>query len=162
MENALYSLAFNSQFSAIDAVEPSGNVSAKFYEEDLRKTFDAMKPYEGLVGVGGKPIAEVGVYFSDASRMSLAENGASLSSEIVNSVLPPTSHHVIGWIGASRALRINHFPVVTITKLQLKELSQFRVIVLPQVVRMSDEEIEAFKALYARVENFMRVARHRS
>jgi hypothetical protein len=48
-------------------------------------------------------------------------------------------------VGANRALRINHFPVATITKLQLKELSQFRVIILSQVVRMTDEEIEAFK-----------------
>ena len=146
VENALYSLAFNSQFQAIDAIESNGNVSAKFYEEDLRNVFDKMKPYEALVGVGGKPIAEVAIYFSDASRMALAENGASLSSEIVNAILPPSSPHVNGWVGASRALRINQLPVVTITKLQLKELSQYRVIVLPQVVRMSDEEIEAFKS----------------
>jgi len=145
VENALYSLAFNSQFLAIDAVESNGNVSAKFYEEDLRKLFDAMKPYENLVGVGGKPIADVAIYFSDASRMALAENGHSLSDPSVNSVLPPTSPHVIGWIGASRALRINHLPVGTITKLHLKELSQYRVIVLPQVVRMTDEEVEAFR-----------------
>jgi hypothetical protein len=145
VENALYSLAFNSPFMAIDAIESDGNVSAKFYEEDLRKVFNKMKPYEGLVGAGGKPIAEVAIYLSDASRMSLAENGAALSSDIVNNVLPPTSPHVIGWVGASRALRINQLPVITITKLQLNELSKYRVIVLPQVVRMTDEEIEAFK-----------------
>jgi hypothetical protein len=145
VENALYSLAFNSPFMAIDAIESNGNVSAEFYEEDLRKVFDKMKPYEGLVGVGGKPIAEVGLYFSDASRMALAENGVALTNESINAVLPPTSPHVIGWVGANRALRINQLPVVTITKLQLKELSQFRVIVLPQVVRMSDEEIGAFR-----------------
>src|SRR6185437_1174858 len=75
----------------------------------------------------------------------LAENGHSLSDPSVNSVLPPTSPHVIGWIGASRALRINHLPVGTITKLHLKDLSQYRVIVLPQVVRMTDEEVEAFR-----------------
>jgi hypothetical protein len=145
VENALYSLAFNCQFMAIDAIETDGNTSPKFYEEDLRKVFDKMKPYEGLVGNGAKPIADVAIYFSDASRMSLAENGASLSSEIVTSALPPTSPHVIGWVGASTALRIHHIPVTTITKLQLKELSKYRVIVLPQVVRMTDEEIEAFK-----------------
>ena len=145
VENALYSLAFNSQFMAIDAIESNGNASPKFYEEDLRKVFDKMRPYEGLLGVGGKPIAEVGIYFSDASRMALAESGVALTNESINAVLPPTSPHVIGWVGASRALRINHLPVVTITKLQLKELSRFRVIVLPQVVRMSDEEIEAFR-----------------
>jgi hypothetical protein len=145
VENALYSLAFNSQFMAIDAVESNGNVSPKFYEEDLRKVFDKMRPYAGLLGVGGKPIAEVGIYFSDASRMALAESGVALTNESINAVLPPTSPHVIGWVGASRALRINHLPVVTITKLQMKELSRFRVIVLSQVVRMSDEEIEAFR-----------------
>ena len=145
VENALYSLAFNSPFMAIDAIESNGNVSAKFYEEDLRNVFDKMKPYEGLLGAGGKPVAEVGVYFSDASRMALAENGAALTDASIYAVLPPTSPHINGWVGASRALRINHFPVVTITKLLLKELSQFRVIVLPQVIRMSDEEIEAFK-----------------
>jgi Hypothetical glycosyl hydrolase 6 len=145
VENALYSLAFNSQFMAIDAIESNGNASPEFYEEDLRKVFDKMKPYEGLLGAGGKPVAEVGIYFSDASRMALAENGAALTDQSIYAVLPPTSPHVIGWVGASRALRINHLPVVTITKLQLKELSRFRVIVLPQVVRMSDEEIEAFK-----------------
>jgi hypothetical protein len=145
VENALYSLAFNSPFMAIDAIESNGNVSAKFYEEDLRKVFDKMKPYEGLLGVGGKPIADVGIYFSDASRMALFENGLSLSDEDLNDVLPPTSPHITGWVGANRALRINQVPIVTITKLQLKELSKFRVIILPQVVRMSDEEIEAFK-----------------
>jgi len=145
VENALYSLAFNSSFMAIDAIESNGNANPKFYEDDLRKLFDKMKPYEGLLGAGGKPIAEVALYFSDASRMALAENGAALADPSIYAVLPPNSPHVIGWVGANRALRINHLPVVTVTKLQLKELSRFRVIVLPQVVRMSDEEIEAFK-----------------
>ncbi len=102
----------------------------------------------------------MGIYFSDASRMALAENGAALADPRVYAVLPPTSPHIIGWVGASRALRINHFPVVTITKLQLKELSRFRVIVLPQVVRMSDEEVEAFKNYVARRRNALCKRRH--
>lgn len=145
IENALYSLAFNSPFMAIDAIESNGKLNPKYYEEDLRKVFDKMKPYQSLLGSGGKPIAEVAIYFSDASRMALAEDGVALNDDSLYHVLPPTSPHVIGWVGASRALRINHLPVVTITKLQLEELSKYRVIVLPQVVRMSDEEIEAFK-----------------
>lgn len=145
VENALYSLAFNSIFMAIDAIGSNGDASPEFYEQDLRNVFDKMKPYEGLLNAGGKPVAEVGVYFSDASRMALAEDGDALADPAIYAVLPPTSPHIIGWVGASRALRINHFPVVTITKLQLKELSKFRVIVLSQVVRMTDEEVEAFK-----------------
>ena len=145
VENALYSLAFNSPFMAIDAVETNGNVSAKFYEEDLRKVFDKMKPYEGLLCAGGKPIGEVGIYFSDASRMALFENGVALTAEDQNAIFPASSPHIVGWVGATSALRIHHIPAVTITKLQLKELSRFRVIVLPQVVRMTDEEVEAFR-----------------
>lgn len=145
VENALYSLAFNSPFMAIDAIESNGKLNPEYYEDDLRKVFDQMKPYEGLLRAGGKPVAEVGVYFSDASRMALAEDGVAIANESLYHVLPPTSPHVIGWVGANRALRIHHFPVATITKLQLQELSRYRVIVLPQVVRMSDEEVEAFK-----------------
>ena len=145
VENALYSLAFNSPFMAIDAIESNGKLNPQYYEDDLRKVFDKMKPYQSLLGAGGKPVAEVGIYFSDASRMALAEDGVALTDDSLYHVLPPTSPHIIGWVGANRALRINHLPVATITKLQLKELSQYRVIVLPQVVRMSDEEVEAFR-----------------
>jgi hypothetical protein len=142
VKHALNSLLFNAQFMAIDAVESNGSVNTKFYEEDLPKVFGPMRPYQDLVGVGGKPLADVAIYFSDTSGMSLDENGSPAGG--VNPFFS-RSPHLTGWAGAMRALQINHIPVGTITKNQLKELSRYRVIVLPSVVRMTEEEVDAFR-----------------
>src|SRR6185436_10837516 len=75
--HALLALLFSGQFMAIDAVESDGSVNAAFYEDDLRRMFDAMRPFEACLG--GRPVADVGVYFSAASRMSLDDNGTPLA-----------------------------------------------------------------------------------
>jgi hypothetical protein len=142
VKHALNSLLFNAQFMAIDAVESDGSVNAKFYEEDLPKVFGPMKPYQDLVGEGGKPLADVAVYFSDTSDMSLDESGKVVTESSAFFIPSP---HLTGWAGAMRALQINHLPAGTITRNQLKELSHYRVIVLPSVVRMTDEEVDAFR-----------------
>ena len=66
-----------------------------------------MKPYEDLVGVGGKPLPDVAVYFSDTSDMSLDENGSSAGEANPFSTRSP---HLMGWAGAMRALQIKHIP----------------------------------------------------
>jgi hypothetical protein len=74
--------------------------------------------------------------------MSLDEDGSPVSQ---SDLFLSRSPHLLGWAGAMRALQIKHIPVGTITKNQLKELSRHRVIVLPSVVRMTEEEVDAFR-----------------
>lgn len=143
--HALVSLLFGGQFMAIDAVESDGTVNPDFYD-GLRAIFDEMAPYQDYLG--GKPMADVAVYFSDTSRMNLEENGAAISTISGGAWGEPP--HLKAMRGAVKALRMKHIPVGVITKNQLGEIDRYPVVVLPSVIRMGDNEIAAFRGYVER------------
>jgi hypothetical protein len=138
---ALGAVANHLSFLFIDAIDPVGTVSPGVYER-MGKVFDKTKVYEPFLG--GTPVEDVAVYFSDYSKMSPAEKGNPIW-------LGPTqpSHHLAAFHGACRALQSEHVPFGIITRGQLKMLSTFKVLVLPDVTRMSAEEIEAVRKYVA-------------
>lgn len=141
--HALYALLFGAQFVAIDAGEPDGTVSAGIYDGTLARLFAKMKPYENFIG--GRPVADVAVYFSDDSRMSLDENGKAQGAGPLGQVPP----HMRALRGAVRALAAQQIPAAIITRRDLADLGRYRVVVLPNVVRMSETELAAFRAYVA-------------
>jgi hypothetical protein len=144
--HALAAVAFSGQFMAIDAVEPDGRVNPGTYER-LRDVFDAMRPYDECRG--GQPLAEIGVYCSTASRISLAHDGVPLDRLPPGAPFAPAGDHWRAAQGALRALNEAHLAGVAVTRADLARISELPLLVLPDVTRMDEDEVEAIRAYVA-------------
>jgi hypothetical protein len=135
--------AMSSAFLFIDAIDPAGTVNAGVYER-IRRVFATTAPYEPFLG--GEPVEDVAVWFSVDSQMDFAENGTPANGV---GFPKPRWPHLDALRGACRALQRAHVPFGVITARQLDVLARWRAIVLPDVSRMSDAEVDAFRAYVA-------------
>lgn len=129
---ALGAIANHHAFLFIDAIDPVGTVQPGVYQR-MGNIFRHIEKYEK--NLGGKPVQEVAVYFSDNAKMNWEEDGTPISNG-PNPVIP---HHY-NFFGACKALQEEHIPFGIITKSQLPNLNEFKVLVLPDVLRMDEEE----------------------
>jgi len=136
---ALAAALFSSAMLFIDAIHPDGTVNPGPYRM-IREVYDEMSRYEPYLG--GTPVEDVAVYFSDASKMDFAENGRPLSEA---GLWQRDYPHLTAARGACRALQEAHLPFGVISRKQLPTLDRYRVVVLPNVLRMDREEAEAFR-----------------
>ncbi len=136
---AMAACATSSAFLFIDAIDPSGTVNPDVYDR-VGQVFTETEPYERFIG--GDPIEDVAVYFSGDSQMDFAENGTAAASVAGSSARYP---HLAAVRGACRALQRAQIPFGVITRRQLAELSRFRVLVMPNVLRMDGEEAGAIR-----------------
>jgi hypothetical protein len=136
----LAAAASQAAFLAILPVDPGGQVNAAAADR-IRRTFAAVQPYEQHLG--GVPVEDVGVYFSDASRMNFAENGVALRQAARGS--PIDYPHLLAVSGACRVLAAAHQPFGVVTRRQLGDLGRYRVLILPNVLRMDPEEADAVR-----------------
>jgi Hypothetical glycosyl hydrolase 6 len=141
---ALAATAAGSAFIVIDGIDPIGTEQPGNYET-MRQAFESIAPYES--SIGGTPIEDVAIYLSDHSFMDFADNGiaAGAPSRLGGTPFP----HVEAARGAARALTEAHIAFGVITEHDLGRLSDYGVIVLPDVSRMTDAEAEAFRAYVA-------------
>jgi hypothetical protein len=144
--HALAAVAYGGQFMAIDAVEPDGRVNPATYER-LRDVFDEIRPYERCAG--GRLLADIGVYCSAASRVSLAHDGQPLDELPAGAPLTPAGEHWLAAQGALRALNEAHLAGVAVTRGDLPRLRELPLLVLPSVTRMDEEEVAAIRAYVA-------------
>jgi hypothetical protein len=143
---AMSAVAFGGQFMAIDAVEPDGRVNPRTYER-IREVFEDMLPYQGRVG--GRLLADVGVYWSSSSRVTLEHDGARLDELPAGAPMAPVDPHWRATQGALAALNDEHLPRVALSRADLRRLEEIPLVVLPNVTRMDDEELEAIRAYVA-------------
>ena len=137
---ALASLAGNASFRILDAVDPAGTMNESFYSW-MKPIYDRLAKYEHLEGA--LPVEDVVVYVSDYSKVNFNENGISLDD---NTKRFNPSPHLEAIKGAVKTLQQTHLPVGVITKKQLPFLNRYSLVVLPNILRMSANEIKAFKA----------------
>jgi hypothetical protein len=130
---------FSSAFLFIDAIDIRGTVDPDVYDR-IGAVFQETAPYEPYLG--GEPVEDVAVYFSESSKVFFTENGAALAG--VHSWTKDYPHGV-AVRGACHALKEAHVPFGIITAKQLNELDRYKTIILPNVLRMSAEEAEAFR-----------------
>jgi hypothetical protein len=138
--HAFSAAALGGQYMAIDAVEPDGRVNPAAYRA-LAEVFDAIRPYEAYLG--GKPIADVAVYWSLQGNVDLLDNGASLDSVFMSH--GQRSHSGRSVEGVMRALSDIQVPGVVITRNDLGRLAEFSVVILPNVARMDHDELAAVR-----------------
>ncbi len=124
-------LAHGGAFLFIDAVDPVGTLNPKVYET-LGEIFEESKRYEPYIG--GEMCQDIGIYFSLTSKLDLSDNGKGVQQSSMK--LP----HRDAAVGAAKKLQTSHRPYGIISKSNLKNADRHKIIVLPDVLMLDDEE----------------------
>ncbi|WP_213455593.1 alpha-amylase family protein [Rhizomonospora bruguierae] len=137
---ALAATAAGSAFIVIDGIDPAGTELPGNFAT-IREAFTAIQPYEPYMG--GRPVEDVAIYFSDNSFVDFADNGipAGPPSRLGGTPFP----HVTAARGAAQALTEAHIAFGVITEQDLDRLADYRVVILPDVSRMTRREVDAFR-----------------
>ncbi len=135
---AAASIADGGAFIFIDAIDPVGTINPGTYET-MGRVFEKTIPYEQHCG--GELVQDVAVYLSTESKFDFAQNGKNVEDYSAEGV-----PHLDALVGACRALRAHHVPYGVITKKDLARLNRHKVLVLPNVLMMDEEEIAAIRA----------------
>jgi hypothetical protein len=134
-------MAHSGVFFFIDAIDPVGTLNPRVYET-MGEIFAKSKEYEPYLG--GELCQDVAVYFSLDSKMDFADNG-----KYANTISAATPH-LDAALGAARTLRENHIPFGVISRNNLKDMAAYQVIILPNVLVISEEEAEALRSFVER------------
>ena len=132
------SMADGGAFVFIDAIDPVGTLNDAVYER-MGGIFEETQVYEPYLG--GDLCQDVGVYLSTESKFDPADDGKAADAPDLSTRMP----HVDGALNACQSLIHAHMPFGVITKKNLADLSRHRVVVLPNVLMMDEEEVEAFR-----------------
>lgn len=136
----LTATASGSAYMMIAALDPDGRINPAAIAR-CRESFEQAEPYAAYAG--GEPVEDIGVYFSDDSKMSFADNGKALADAPVDT--PMDYPHLDALTGVCNMLQRAHLPFGVITRKQLPHLNRYRVVVLPNVLRMDDTEVSAIR-----------------
>jgi hypothetical protein len=135
---ALTSALLGAAMTFIDAINPDGTANPKPYTM-IREINRELADYEPFFG--GTPVEDVAIYWSAESNLDFAENGRPLSQAPWSLDFP----HKKAVRGVCRVLQQAHIPFGVITRKQLPDLDRYKVVVLPNVLRMDAEETDAFR-----------------
>ena len=122
----------SSAFLFIDWINPDGTINSKIYDR-IGHVYSETCTYEPYLG--GEAVQDIAIYFSYDAKVDFADNGRALSdiNPWSENFRPP---HVRAIRGVVRALQRAHLPFGIITSKQLNELDRYKVIILPNVLRI--------------------------
>ncbi|XHR26697.1 MAG: beta-galactosidase trimerization domain-containing protein [Chthoniobacteraceae bacterium] len=141
--------AHASAFMFIDGIDPLGTLNRGVYQR-ISGIFSRLARYEPTLG--GDLVADVAIYMSSESRFDFRENGHDVSvysRQADNMASLFKVPHMDAVKGAARSLQEAHIPYAVVTKQNLGRLGDYKVIILPNVLVMTDEEIDAVRAFVA-------------
>ncbi|WP_283139373.1 alpha-amylase family protein [Rhizohabitans arisaemae] len=127
----------------IEALDPLGTVNDDAFEH-VGRAFDARKGLDDHEP--DLPVEEVALYFSSDSKFGFASQGTFLR-DIASA--DRTYPHLASLRGAAHALQRSQIQFGVVTHRQLDSLDRYKVVVLPNVHRMSAREVDAFRAFVA-------------
>ena len=130
---AAAAIADSAAFIFIDAIDPIGTLNPKVYDR-MGRIFDRLMPYYGELG--GKRVADVAVYYSLDSKFDFAGNGRPVAGA------DTTDAHTKSVTAVTRALGSHHLPFAVVTKATLAHLNDHKVLILPNVNMMDDDEAD--------------------
>lgn len=133
-------VASSSAFLMIAALDPGGRLNPSV-TTSIRSAYDRFSVHESFLG--GEAVEDVAVYCSDISKMTFADNGVPLADITASS--SPSYPHFHALCGACLALQRSHLTFGVVTRKQLSSLKDYPVIVLPNLLRMTQEEVRAFR-----------------
>jgi hypothetical protein len=132
-------LADAGAFVFIDGLDPSGAMRPTGYQR-MGRIFAATSAYEPFLG--GELCQDVAVYLSTESKFDPADNGKRVDAPDLSSHQP----HVEAAVSAVQSLIEGHLPYGVLTRRNLGELARHRLLVLPNVLMMDEEEAAAIRA----------------
>lgn len=132
-------LADGCAFIFIDSVDPVGTINPLVYRR-MGRIFEETRAYEPWLG--GELQQDAGIYLGTQARCDFADNGTSVGEA---GDLHSRAPHVEAALGACEALIEHNIPWGVITREDLGRLERHRVIVLPNVLMMDEEECAAFR-----------------
>ena len=143
--------AHASAFMFIDAIDPVGTLNKGVYRQ-IAGIFSTLAPYEKFLG--GDLAADVAIYVSSESRFNFREKGINLKrpdQEIAShdNMASFTLPHMDAVMGMAQSLQQAHIPFAIATRKNLDQLGSYKVLILPNVLVMSDQEIEAIRRFVA-------------
>ena len=103
----------------------------------MGRVFEGFKDY--YPHLGGDRILDVGIYYSLESKLDFQGNGTPAGNPNRDD-----SHTEAAMSAASRLIS-HHLPFGVVSKKSLKNLENLKVLVLPNVNLMDEEEVEAIK-----------------
>lgn len=123
----------------IDAINPDGTINHDVYEY-LRKFNEERAPYEPFLG--GSLVGDVAVYYDKESMYDPAEKGVPVAQAKGWGGKVP---HFDAVLGAARMLREAHIPYGLVTNATLKQLRNYRAVIVPNVLEMTMEQATVFR-----------------
>ena len=135
---AYASIADAGAFIFIDAIDPVGTLNESVYRR-MGEVFTETQKYERFLG--GRPCHDIGIFMSTESKCDFADNGKAPDDRALSGKVP----HVDAVIMTSKTCISNHIPFGVITKKSLGKLSDHKLVVLPNVLMMDEEEASAIR-----------------
>ena len=136
---AFSALAHNGRFLFIDAIDPVGTMDPRVYAE-MGSVFAKTQPYEPFLTPAARPLADVGIYFNFESLIDPRENGRRVADLAAGR--PPV---VAAITNLARTLMQGHIAYAVLTPKDLEALSEFTVLVVPELFMLSPREAEALR-----------------
>ena len=137
---AAAALADGCAFVFIDSIDPVGTLNRAAYER-MGHVFESVQGYQDAVTDGGATAElaqDVAVYLSTEAKMDFADNGKRADAG-------GTTPHVDALVSACKTLQESHIPFGVITRNDLGRLDRHQLIILPNVLMLSEDEAEAFR-----------------
>ena len=131
-------LADGGAFVFIDAIDPVGTLDPSVYEI-MQKVFSETNVYEPYTG--GNLCQDVGIYLNLQSKFDFSDNGKDVTDGNVSRKMP----HVDAGVSVCKSLLDHHIPFGVITRKNLEHLSRHKIIVLPNVYQMAQDEVVAIR-----------------
>lgn len=129
-------IANGGAFVFIDAIDPAGMLNPHVYDV-MGRVFEETSRYEGLIS--GEMCQDAAIYLSAQLRCSFKENGMNVREP------QKESPHIEGFFRVSRALIRNHISYGVITYKNILDIAKYKVIILSNVLMMSEDEVCAFR-----------------
>lgn len=126
-------------FMWIDALNLDGTINHAVYAR-IGAAFERTAPYAPYLG--GEPVEDIAIYFSSASKIDFRTNGTPVADAKGAGLNYP---HMLAARGWARALQKEHRPFGVVTRRDLDDLDRYRLLILPDVLRMDEEEVTAIR-----------------
>ncbi|NPV54154.1 MAG: family 10 glycosylhydrolase [Firmicutes bacterium] len=140
---AFSALVNGGAFIFIDAIDPVGTLNKRVYST-MGEIYRKIKEYEKYLG--GQFCQDVAIYFSTESKFDPEYSGENVIKGRSNILeISDKIPHLDATLSVAKSFINHHIPFGVVTKKNIRELSQYQVLVLPNVLMMDEEEVEAIK-----------------
>lgn len=141
LRQAYASIMYNGAFLFIDAIHPSGELNTDFYKR-MAEVTRQLKPYQKYFNDSEKALRDVAVYFNFDSLADSEDNGKSVDIMTSDRLFNRIKNIV-------KSLTQAHIDCDIISRKNLDELKNYKVVILSSLEMMSAEEAEAIRQYIA-------------